>query len=137
MGKFEYDKDILCPCDHRDPDVGECGACYCALYVRKDLFEEHASRTAILPIPERRPSEKQVRAYEMMLKSSTEKLSETSVGVAKESSKIELKLWYCKQCGFVAFREDPPYVYPICKAKWEMVAEIEIRTTMRDWKFAR
>ena len=35
-----------------------------------------------------------------------------------------LRLFYCKQCGYVVFREEPPYVCPICRAKWEMFAEI-------------
>ncbi len=35
------------------------------------------------------------------------------------------KLWYCRQCGYVVFREDPPYICPICKAKREMFAEIK------------
>jgi len=38
-GKLEFDRDIICPCDYRDPDVEEYGACYCALYVRKLLQE--------------------------------------------------------------------------------------------------
>jgi len=29
------DRDIICPCDYREPDVAEYGACYCALYVSK------------------------------------------------------------------------------------------------------
>ncbi|WP_455364674.1 rubredoxin-like domain-containing protein, partial [[Eubacterium] cellulosolvens] len=33
--------------------------------------------------------------------------------------------WYCKQCGYVAFREEPPYLCPICKAKREMFAQIK------------
>jgi rubrerythrin len=41
------------------------------------------------------------------------------------SGKVQKKLWYCKQCGYVVFREDPPYVCPICKAKREVFAEIE------------
>lgn len=123
--KFEFDRDITCPCDYRDPDVEEYGACYCALYVRKDLFE---GKTPISPIPERRPIEKQVRAYGVALKTPAEKLSETVAKAAKESSEVKLKLWYCKQCGYVVFREDPPYTCPICKAKREMFAEIKIRT---------
>ncbi len=59
-GKFELDRDIICPCDYRDPDVDEYGQCYCALYVRKDVIE---GKTATQPIPERRPMEKQARAY--------------------------------------------------------------------------
>ncbi len=121
-GKFEFDRDILCPCDYRDPDVLEYGCCYCALYVRKDLFE---GRKPIMPIPERRPSEKQARAYRIAIKTPSEKTTKTAVQVADTSSEVKLKLWYCKQCGYVVFREDPPYVCPICKAKMEMFAEIE------------
>jgi rubrerythrin len=43
----------------------------------------------------------------------------------KVASGVKKKLWYCKQCGYVVFREDPPYICPICKAKKEMFAEIE------------
>jgi len=123
-GKFEFDRDIICPCDYRDPDVVEYGTCYCALYVRKDLFE---GKTPILPVPERRPLEKQTRAYGMAAETPAEKTSETAIAVAQESSEIKPKLWYCKQCGYVVFREDPPYICPICKAKREMFAEITIR----------
>jgi rubrerythrin len=38
----------------------------------------------------------------------------------------KLKLWYCKQCGYTVFREEPPYICPICKAKKELFAEISI-----------
>lgn len=37
-GKFELDRDIICPCDYRDIDVKEFGACYCALFVRNGRF---------------------------------------------------------------------------------------------------
>ena len=123
-GKFEFDRDIICPCDYRDPDVAEYGTCYCALYVRKDLFE---GKTPIPPVPERRPLEKQTRAYGMAAEIPAEKTSETAIAVPQESSKIRPKLWYCKQCGYVVFREDPPYICPICKAKRDMFAEITIR----------
>jgi len=129
-GKFEFDRDIICPCDYRDPDVEEYGACYCALYVRKDLFE---GKNPILPVPERRPLEKQTRAYGMTVETpSAEKLSKTAAVGAKATSEVKLKLWYCKQCGYVVFREDPPYVCPICKAKREMFAEITVRTEVLD-----
>jgi ferredoxin-thioredoxin reductase catalytic subunit len=29
-GVREQDLDIICPCDYRDPDLDEHGACYCA-----------------------------------------------------------------------------------------------------------
>jgi rubrerythrin len=43
----------------------------------------------------------------------------------QQPSEMKKKLWYCKQCGYVVFREEPPYVCPICKAKREMFAKIE------------
>ncbi|MFA5222682.1 MAG: ferredoxin-thioredoxin reductase catalytic domain-containing protein [Methanoregula sp.] len=36
-GKKEEDLDIICPCDYRDTDVEEYGACYCALYVNEAI----------------------------------------------------------------------------------------------------
>lgn len=124
-GKFEFDRDIICPCDYRDPDVMEFGACYCGLYVRKDVYE---GKTSLSPVPERRPIEKQVRAYGAA-DVAEEKRSEKIVS-AQESSGVKLKLWYCKQCGYVVFREDPPYVCPICKAKREFFAELRVRVDM-------
>jgi ferredoxin-thioredoxin reductase catalytic subunit len=127
-GRFEFDRDIVCPCDYRDPDVQEFGACYCALYVRKDVFE---GKTPVQPVLERRPPEKQVRAYGATMATPAEKKAEVGVAVAREASEIKLKFWYCKQCGYVVFREDPPYVCPICKAKREMFAEIKMGTGVR------
>ena len=124
-GKLELDRDILCPCDYRDPDVLEYGYCYCALYVRKDAFE---GKIPIVQIAERRPLEKQARAYGEAAEASPKKKTEPSATVTKVPSEAKLKMWYCKQCGYVVFREDPPYVCPICKAKREMFAEIKIHT---------
>ncbi len=123
-GKFEFDRDIICPCDYRDPDVSEYGCCYCALYVRKDAFE---GKTPIAPIPERRPADKQAKAYETPAKEKSESKATTE----KETPQAKLELWYCKQCGYVAFREDPPYICPICKAKREMFAEIKTSVALR------
>jgi len=126
-GKLELDRDILCPCDYRDPDVAEYGCCYCALYVRRDLYE---GKTPINPIPERRPPEKLARAYgtteAVTAKPATQEAHETRPIIPAQSQHVKMKLWYCKQCGYVTFREDPPYVCPICKAKREMFAELEI-----------
>jgi len=126
-GNFEFDRDIICPCDYRDPDVVEYGACYCALYVRKDVFE---GKSPVMPVPERRPLEKQARAYGTSVETPAAKTSETATIVAKETSGVKLKLWYCKQCGYVVFREEPPYICPICKAKKELFAEIRIGLSM-------
>jgi len=126
-GTFDYDRDILCPCDYRDPDVQEFGACYCGLYVRKDV---HESKTTLQPVPERRPVEKQARAYGTAASpAATTKKAETATTKeeVKEISEPKQKLWYCKQCGYVVFRDEPPYVCPICKAKRELFAEINTR----------
>jgi ferredoxin-thioredoxin reductase catalytic chain len=125
-GKFEFDRDIICPCDYRDPDVTEFGACYCALYVRKDV---HEGKDELKPVPERRPLEKQAKAYGAAT-SETKMEAKTvipSTGTIKETSDTKPKLWYCKQCGYVVFRDEPPYTCPICKAKKEMFAEIKTR----------
>jgi len=50
----EKDKDIICPCRYREPDVKEFGSCYCNLYVNE------AWNDGTLPhnyVPERRPPE--------------------------------------------------------------------------------
>jgi ferredoxin-thioredoxin reductase catalytic subunit len=122
-GKLEIDRDIICPCDYRDPDVAEYGACYCALYVRKDVYE---GKTPVQPVPERRPIEKQTRSYEVAPEAPPENGTGITATVAKAPSEIKKKLWYCRQCGYVVFREDPPYICPICKAKREMFIEITI-----------
>lgn len=128
-GNFEYDRDIICPCDYRDPDVAQYGACYCRLYVNKQVYESQT-----LPeVPERRSPEKMARAYGTQAdtnKSASssgmqEKPPTAASAEAKPQTTVKKKLWYCKQCGYVVFREDPPYVCPICKAKRELFAEID------------
>jgi ferredoxin-thioredoxin reductase catalytic chain len=55
----DWDKDIICPCVYREPDVAEYGSCYCNLYVSK------AWNDATIPhayVPERRPLEKRFPA---------------------------------------------------------------------------
>ena len=54
-GDKEADKDIICPCVYRTPDVGEFGSCYCNLYVSKEWNEEKIPHEYV---PERRPPEK-------------------------------------------------------------------------------
>jgi ferredoxin-thioredoxin reductase catalytic chain len=125
-GVFEFDRDIFCPCDYRDPDVAEFGACYCRLYVNKDVFE---GKKELPTVPERRPMEKQARAFQA---ATSQKAAPPPAATAAKEEKEELvqigpKLWYCKQCGYVVYREDPPYVCPICKAKREFFAEIKTK----------
>lgn len=54
-GSFEADKDIICPCIYREPDVDEYGACFCGLYVSKEWNEGTIEKEVV---PERRPPEK-------------------------------------------------------------------------------
>ena len=51
----DTDRDILCPCVYREPDVQEYGSCYCGLYVSKEWNEGKVEEEYI---PERRPPEK-------------------------------------------------------------------------------
>jgi len=54
-GNRERDRDIICPCVYRTPDVAEYGSCYCNLYVSRDWNE---GRIPHVYVPERRPVEK-------------------------------------------------------------------------------
>jgi len=54
-GDREHDRDIICPCVYRAPDVEEYGSCYCNLYVSREWLEEKIPHTYV---PERRPPEK-------------------------------------------------------------------------------
>lgn len=54
-GDREKDKDILCPCVYREPDVAEYGSCYCNLYVSNEWNEGKIPHPYV---PERRPIEK-------------------------------------------------------------------------------
>ncbi|MGA2403036.1 MAG: ferredoxin-thioredoxin reductase catalytic domain-containing protein [Syntrophobacteraceae bacterium] len=51
----EWDRDIICPCVYRAPDVAEYGSCYCNLYVSR---EWNAREVPHVYVPERRPTEK-------------------------------------------------------------------------------
>lgn len=51
-GNRDKDRDIICPCVYREPDIKEYGSCYCGLYVSKDWND------GVVPhqhVPERRP----------------------------------------------------------------------------------
>jgi ferredoxin-thioredoxin reductase catalytic subunit/glutaredoxin len=50
----EKDRDILCPCVYRKPDVEEFGSCYCNLYVSKEWNDGSIERHLV---PERRPAQ--------------------------------------------------------------------------------
>ena len=54
-GDRDKDRDIICPCVYREPDIREFGSCYCNLYVSQDW------NAGLIPreyVPERRPPDK-------------------------------------------------------------------------------
>jgi ferredoxin-thioredoxin reductase catalytic chain len=97
------DLDIICPCDYRDADVTEWGACYCALYVSTKVKRGKAEA---VPVPERRPPEGERRRLRDEAASST----------GGELSGGAYPVWRCSVCGYLCAREDPPDACPICKA---------------------
>ncbi len=131
-GNLDLDRDIICPCDYRDPDVAQYGACYCRLYVNKVVYESQN-----LPeVPERRPPEKQQRAYgvpiaKQHVEVTQKKATPPTQPQTQKPPEIKKKLWYCKQCGYVVYREDPPYICPICKANREMFAELDAKVEFK------
>lgn len=101
-GTKSDDLDIICPCDYRDADLNEHGACYCGLYVSKAVSESKKFKA----IPERRPDQAERQA------------SKPGIGESKLSN-LTMPVWRCKVCGYLCGRETPPEVCPICKAKQE------------------
>jgi ferredoxin-thioredoxin reductase catalytic chain len=100
LGTRREDLDIICPCDYRDPDLNDYGACYCALYVSGDVARQGR---ALQPVPERRPP-----------LSVREKQSENSVSPVAGS--LSYPVWRCRVCGYLCARNEPPLVCPVCKA---------------------
>jgi ferredoxin-thioredoxin reductase catalytic chain len=101
-GDKAQDLDIICPCDYRDADLNEWGACYCALYVSADIA---AGKRQAHSIPERRPSGG----------AGVQRGQES----ASQMPKSAIPIWRCRVCGYLCAREQPPEVCPICKAKRE------------------
>ncbi|MGD1995754.1 MAG: ferredoxin-thioredoxin reductase catalytic domain-containing protein [Anaerolineae bacterium] len=104
-GEKQEDLDIICPCDYRDADLLDWGACYCALYVSDEVVQ---GRREVKPIPERRPPEGQ-RPQD----------APSYVPDQPRGEEPALPVWRCRVCGYLCARERPPGVCPICKAKQE------------------
>jgi ferredoxin-thioredoxin reductase catalytic chain len=99
-GTRDRDRDLICPCDYRDPDLAEWGACYCALYVSQDVAE---GRRPLAPIPDRRPPGGP--------KAHAEDHAEELVGFTRSG----IPVWRCVVCGYLCARPEPPLKCPICK----------------------
>ena len=102
-GKKSEDLDIICPCDYRDADIEEHGACYCALYVSQAVLD---GKREVGSIPERRPPKEERER----VKAKEEKVTQDFVSLSKP-------VWRCKVCGYLCARDGPPEVCPVCKAK--------------------
>ncbi len=105
-GDRQQDLDIICPCNYRDADVADYGACYCALYVSGAVLR---GEKALMPIPERRPSE------EMRMKIGAVGAAIAGAAPASGLLKLSVPVWRCTVCGYLCGREGPPEVCPICK----------------------
>ena len=104
-GKKEEDLDIICPCDYRDPDLNDFGACYCALYVNEEIA---GGKKQAPPVPERRPPRSERG------KKRTEQTISTGPFPA-----LSFPVWRCTVCGYLCAREQPPEICPICKVRKE------------------
>jgi len=100
-GRKEDDTDIICPCDYRDPDLNDFGACYCALYVSAAIAQ---GEKKVEPVPERRPP-----------RSMREKGTAVQRVFATPAPVFSFPVWRCRVCGYLCAREQPPGVCPICK----------------------
>ena len=97
------DLDMICPCDYRDADLEEYGACFCSLYVSDAVAK---GERMVSSIPERRPApEERTRRHE----------NTTSIA----GNSLSYPVWRCKVCGYLCARDEAPGVCPICKAKKE------------------
>jgi ferredoxin-thioredoxin reductase catalytic subunit len=103
-GKKEDDLDIICPCDYRDPDLNDFGACYCALYVNEAIA---GGKKQTLPVPERRPPRSE----------RSKKRTVQTVSTVPFPS-LSFPVWRCKVCGYLCAREEPPEI-SICKVRKE------------------
>lgn len=105
-GDKSKDLDIICPCDYRDTDLNDFGACYCALYVSSEVIK---GEKKVRAIPERRNATK-------LMKNSA-KHEDTPGKVNSDLSNLNYPVWRCKVCGYLCARENPPEICPVCKAK--------------------
>ena len=97
-GNKEEDLDLVCPCDYRDADLDDYGACFCALYVTQKVLDGEKKLSSI---PDRRLKE---------LESEDNTLS-----VSEVCGELKYPIFRCKVCGYLCSREKPPGKCPICK----------------------
>ena len=101
-GNREEDLDLVCPCDYRDVDLDDYGACFCALYVTPDVLE---GKKKLSSIPDRRLKELEAKKLEKKQEIPTHEIF----------GKLRYPIYRCKVCGYLCSREKPPAKCPICK----------------------
>jgi len=106
-GDRQKDLDIVCPCDYRDADLLDWGACYCALYVSDEVLR---GERELEPVPERRPDEEGARTQYQPSRA-------PQPGGERRAGESALPVWRCRVCGYLCARDRPPEKCPICKAK--------------------
>jgi len=106
-GNADEDRDIVCPCDYRDADLAEYGACYCALYVSRAVLDGTAK---LRKVPERRGS----AAPRPPAGGPRAAAPGDRAGPPGPAAH---PVWRCRVCGYLCAREGPPEVCPICKAR--------------------
>jgi ferredoxin-thioredoxin reductase catalytic chain len=111
-GDKEKDLDIVCPCDYRDADLVDWGACYCALYVSDEVL---AGTKKVEPIPERRPPRAERARGAIARRPDAAQRFQDRPSLQTPL----LPVWRCRVCGYLCAREAPPGVCPVCKAKAE------------------
>jgi Ferredoxin-thioredoxin reductase, catalytic subunit len=105
-GKKDEDLDIICPCNYRDPDLTDFGACYCALYVNEAVFKREKQTVWV---PERRPP-RSMRGKNRVVR---------TVSTTTPLLSLSYPVWRCSVCGYLCARDQPPEICPVCKAKKE------------------
>ncbi len=124
-GTREKDLDIICPCDYRDPDVDEYGACYCALYVSEEIVRGEKEAE---PVPERRGTPA-AEGWGPVKKAGGDGAGagEGLEGKEHEEDHDEdhdeefvgfnpagIPIWRCTVCGYLCARPQPPMKCPVC-----------------------
>lgn len=105
IGIKERDLDIICPCDYRDVDLNEFGACFCALYVTNEVLSGDKKLTSI---PDRR------------IKALQEKKESESDGPS-----LNYPVWRCQVCGYTTAHDMPPEICPLCRVDRDMFDKLE------------
>jgi ferredoxin-thioredoxin reductase catalytic subunit len=105
-GDAEKDRPIVCPCDFRDDDLADYGACYCALYV-SDAFQGDGNPV----VPDRWDPEAPAAAPKR----------EAAAG-GFESVPAQI----CNVCGYIAVKDKAPRKCPVCGASHDRFREVRL-----------